>query len=180
MHPIFQHDLVYTRIPIFTISIDLLLGNISGNYIFFGVPRPKGHPPRCFNARRKWISSASRVLPTAKPSNVAKAPRPRRAVGQNLRCSVQNLKYLDCSDLPNGKVKKDIEGKPSVFSSLPRLVDWKIYEPLFSDIQASSLHSGRTWTRAFAQKIRFTGPRSWKQGLGLFCCHKGRSSNLFR
>ena len=32
---------------------------------------------------------------------------------------------------PNGKVKKDIEGKTSVFSSLPRLVDWKIYEPLF-------------------------------------------------
>ena len=105
MHPIFQHDLVYTRIPIFTISIDLLLGNISGNYIFFGVPRPKGHPPRCFNARRKWISSASRVLPTAKPSNVAKAPRPRRAVGQNLRCSVQNLKYLDCSDLPQKRTR---------------------------------------------------------------------------
>ena len=35
---------------------------------------------------------------------------------------------------PKGKVKKDIEGKTSVFSSLPRLVDWKIYEPLFSDI----------------------------------------------
>ena len=45
---------------------------------------------------------------------------------------------------PNGKVKKDIEVKTSVFSSLPRLVDWKIYEPLFSDIQASGLHSGRT------------------------------------
>ena len=45
---------------------------------------------------------------------------------------------------PNGKVKKDIEGKTSVFSSLPRLVDWKIYEPLFSDVQASGLHSGRT------------------------------------
>ena len=34
---------------------------------------------------------------------------------------------------PNGKVKKDIEVKTSVFSSLPRLVDWKIYEPLFVD-----------------------------------------------
>ena len=72
MHPIFQHDLLNTRIPIFTILFYLLLGNISGNYIFFGVPRPKGHPPRHFNARRKWIP------PAAKHSYAAKAPSARR------------------------------------------------------------------------------------------------------
>ena len=69
---IFQHDLVYTKIPIFTILFDLLLGNISGNYIFLGFLVLKGIPPRHFNARRKWIP------PAAKHSYAAKAPSDRR------------------------------------------------------------------------------------------------------
>ncbi|MBS6349361.1 MAG: hypothetical protein KH443_11260, partial [Oscillospiraceae bacterium] len=36
-------------------------------------------------------------------SNAAKAARPRRAVGQDLRQLIQNFKYLDCSDLPKQK-----------------------------------------------------------------------------
>ena len=43
------------------------------------------------------------VLPAAKRSNAAKAARPRRAVGQDLRQLIQNFKYLDCSDLPKQK-----------------------------------------------------------------------------
>lgn len=59
---IFQHDLVYTRIPIFTILFDLLLGNISGNYIFFGVSRPKGHPPSAFQCSAEVNSACGKTL----------------------------------------------------------------------------------------------------------------------
>ena len=48
-------------------------------------------------------SPCAEVLPAAKRSNAAKAARPRRAVGQVLRQLIQNLKYLDCSDLPKQK-----------------------------------------------------------------------------
>ena len=43
-------------------------------------------------------SPCAEVLPAAKRSNAAKAARPRRAVGQDLRQLIQNFKYLDCSD----------------------------------------------------------------------------------
>ena len=48
-------------------------------------------------------SPCAEVLPAAKRSNAAKAARPRRAVGQDLRQLIQNFKYLDCSDLPKKK-----------------------------------------------------------------------------
>ena len=58
-------------------------------------------------------SPCAEVLPAAKRSNAAKAARPRRAVGQDLRQLIQNFKYLDCSDLPK---QKDIRnGCPFVF-----------------------------------------------------------------
>ena len=44
-----------------------------------------------------WQSHPSaEVLPAAKRSNAAKAARPRRAGGQDLRWLIQHLKYPDC------------------------------------------------------------------------------------
>lgn len=67
----------------------------------FGFRPPEGglHPSALECSGRRSRPSAE-VLPAAKPSNAAKAARPRRAVGQDLRQLIQNFKYLDCSDLP--------------------------------------------------------------------------------
>ena len=70
----------------------------------FGFRPPEGglHPSALECSGRRSRPSAE-VLPAAKRSNAAKAARPRRAVGQDLRQLIQNFKYLDCSDLPKKK-----------------------------------------------------------------------------
>ena len=68
---------------------------------YFGFRRPEGGSTLRRLKCSEWQSHpCAEVLPAAKCSSAAKAARPRRAGGQDLRWSIQNLKYLDCSDLP--------------------------------------------------------------------------------
>ena len=79
-------------------------GNCESSCLLFWVPAARGglHPSALECSGRRSRPSAE-VLPAAKRSNAAKAARPRRAVGQDLRQLIQNFKYLDCSDLPKKK-----------------------------------------------------------------------------
>ena len=80
-----------------------------GHVFLFGFRRPGRLHPSALECSGRRSRPSAEVLPAAKRSNAAKAARPRRAVGQDLRQLIQNFKYLDCSDLPKQRdIRKDV------------------------------------------------------------------------
>ena len=71
---------------------------------------------------------------------------------------------------PNGKAKKDIEGKIPVFSSLSRLVDWKIYESLFPIFKRAALT--QIGVELALDRNRFYRAKILETESWLFCCQK--------
>ena len=65
------------------------------------ISAPSAASSRRLRSETRLRAQSAEDLPAAKRSNAAKAARPRRAVGQDVKMANQNLKYLDCSAYPD-------------------------------------------------------------------------------